>query len=124
MDLCEVGRMRSEIAEGGPTFLQNIFTPEEISYCDSRSDPAQHFAARFAAKEACLKAIPWGSGQKSSWLEIAIVRKADGQPVIELRGELKKLAEVGEGLRVHVSLTHTPELAAAVVIVEGGTSQG
>lgn len=118
-DLCDVARMRKQtVAEDG-TFARGVFTLGEIAYCRGKHDPAQHFAARFAAKEACLKALSAGGGKGASWLEIAVVNEPDGRPLLELTGKARELAQGMGAVRILVSLTHTKETAAATVLIEG-----
>ena len=119
IDQCDVRRMRRRL--DGPTdgFVSSVFRPAEITYCMSKHLPEEHFAARFAAKEATVKALAAAGGQGSFWQDIEIIHEQDGRPRLELGGRLRELAE-GLGLRtLHVSLTHTAETAAAVVIAEG-----
>ncbi len=119
IDQCDVSRMRDQLADPTEDFINTVFLPAEITYCTSKHHPAEHFAARFAAKEAVLKALAGGDGQGTFWLDIEIAKEANGRPRIELAGRLGHIAE-GLGVRaLHVSLTHTSTLAAAVVVAEG-----
>lgn len=98
--------------------MTSVFLPSEISYCNKKHNPAQHFAARFAAKEATLKALATAGGTGSFWLDIEIVNETDGRPRIELNGRLRELARGIGAKRIHLSITHTADQAAAVVIAE------
>ncbi len=118
MDFCDVNRLRGEIEAKGATFLEGVFSSAEIAYCRSRPDPVPHFAARFAAKESCLKAVPGTSLEKLSLLDVVVLRADDGQPQLDLTGRLGAFVEAMGTVRLHVSLTHTKEVAAAVVIIE------
>ena len=119
IDQCEVSRMKRQLETAADEFLPAVFLPSEISYCTDNRYPAQHFAARFAAKEAALKSLARAGGQGAFWHDMEVIREAGGQPVLILTGRLLELAD-GIGVRaMHVSLTHTADLAAAVVIAEG-----
>jgi len=118
IDLVEVGRIRSLLERHGQRFKERTFTADEISYCESCADPAMHFAARFAAKEAAAKAIGTGLwAQGVDWRQIEVVREDSGRPVLLLHGEAqahaKRLGSSGSLL----SITHTQELAMAQVIL-------
>jgi holo-[acyl-carrier protein] synthase len=118
IDQCDVPRMRRQLETPANGFVEAVFLPAEISYCLGKHRPAEHFAARFAAKEAALKALAVGGGEGTFWLDIEIVNEPGGRPRLELSGRLRALAEeLGAG-RIHLSLTHTAETAAAVVIAE------
>ena len=119
IDQCDVRRMRKQLEASVDGFVASVFLPAEIAYCTHKHRPAEHFAARFAAKEAVLKALATGGGAGTFWQDIEVVKEADGRPRLELEGRLRELAD-GLGVRtIHVSLTHTADLAAAVVIAEG-----
>jgi len=97
---------------------QTLFTPREIAYCESRGKSAQHFAARFAAKEAFLKAMGTGWRDGHRFNEIEILNDELGKPEALVHGEVQKYCD-GQGVRrFHVSLSHTQDLAKAVVILE------
>ena len=118
IDHCEVRRMQRQLDPPANGFLTSIFRPAEIAYCSAKHRPAEHFAARFAAKEAALKALAAAGGTGSFWLDMEIINEPDGRPRLELDGRLGELAH-GLGVRtIHVSLTHTADMAAAVVVVE------
>lgn len=115
IDLVEVPRIRDMLEKHGRRFKERTFTPEEIAYCDSCADPAMHFAARFAAKEAVSKALGtgiWAEGV--NWTDIEIVREPGGKPGIVLHGAAEQHAGEASCL---VSLTHTRELAMAQVVL-------
>ena len=117
-DLFDVDRMRRQL-EGDAEFSASVFTPSEIAYCAAKRDPAPHFAARFAAKEAALKALADAGGAGSFWQDAEVQRRNDGKPTLELSGRLADLAAGLEVRRIHLSLTHTDQLAAATVVLEG-----
>ncbi len=118
IDLFDVQRMHNQLEASVDGFITSIFRPSEISYCQQKHHPAEHFAARFAAKEATLKALATTSGQGSFWLDIEIINETDGSPRVELSGRLQKLAQEIGAKTIHVSLTHTAEQSVAVVIAE------
>ena len=112
VDLIEIERVRSAL-ERHPGFRQRCFTEAERDYCDSRPNPAQHYAARFAGKEAVGKAL--GIGVHFTWREIEI--RGRPKPGVSLSGRTAAWAEkVGAG-RIDLSMTHSKELAAAICVV-------
>ena len=116
VDLLEVERVRREIRRGGAAFEAGVFTPAEIAYCRGKRYPARHFAARFAAKEAVLKALGTGWRNGISWQDIEVGRLPSGRPSLRLRG---RCAEIADDLRIaswHVSLSHTAGSAIASVL--------
>jgi len=119
IDQCDVRRMSHELDSPGDEFVTSVFAPAEIAYCTAKHRPAEHYAARFAAKEAVLKALSATGGSGTFWHDITISNESSGRPVIVLNGRLRKLATELGVQNIHVSLTHTADLAAAVVIAEG-----
>jgi len=118
IDLCEVGRMRGKAADPKDEFLTQVFLPREIAHCRNKYHPAEHFAARFAAKEAVVKALGDACGQGTFWLDIEIRNEEDGRPVVRLHGRALELADRLQVRRIFLSLTHTRETAAATVVLE------
>jgi holo-[acyl-carrier protein] synthase len=118
LDVVETARMARILAEHGHRFRERVFTAGELEECRMRRDEAQALAARFAAKEACLKALGTGWRRGLSFRDVEVVRTDGGAPAIRLGGEAATRARE-RGVRVvHVSLTHEPGLAAAAVILE------
>ena len=118
VDLCEVGRMRRVLART-PTFGARVFTAAERTYCDRRNDPAERYAARFAAKEAVLKALGVGLGA-CALRDIEVGRKASGAPSIVLHGGAAELAASRGVTAWQVSLSHTATIAQATVLALSG----
>jgi holo-[acyl-carrier protein] synthase len=117
IDLLDVGRMARELAHEGAGFRDDVFTPSEIAYCEAKAHPAQHFAARFAAKEACWKAL--GVLRDGAPLrEVEVERPVGAPPRLVLRGRAKEVADGLGVTRAHASLTHTSTLASASVLLE------
>lgn len=116
-DLIEVERVAGKISkEEG--FRELVFTPTEIAYCEAKANKFQHYAARFAAKEAFLKAIGTGWISGIAFNEIEIINDELGRPHIRLLGQtLKYLEERGVG-STWVSLSHLSQISSAVVLVE------
>lgn len=118
VDIIEVERIEGAIARHGERFLTKIFTPAEIAYCRARGRSAEHFAGRFAAKEAVLKAlgvgIRWGAALK----EIEVLRGAAGNPSVVLRGRVAQRARELGASRIHVSLSHSERHAVAQAVAE------
>ena len=119
LDLCEVPRIRDMLERHGERFKARTFTEAERAYCDKNADPAMHYAARFAAKEAVAKALGTGFADNVGWLDIEVLRAESGQPSIALHdGAAAKAKELGI-TKVLVTLTHTKETAAASVVAVG-----
>ncbi len=117
-DLLDVGRMAEELARDGAGFRDDVFTPAEVAYCEAQAHPARHFAARFAAKEACWKALGVPGGG-ASLRDVEVERPEAGPPCLVLRGRAKEAAVTFGVKRAHVSLSHTSTLAQASVVLEG-----
>jgi holo-[acyl-carrier protein] synthase len=117
-DLIETKRVRESIDRFGERFLQRIYTPGEIAYCNRKKNGAESFAARFAAKEAGAKALGTGISRGVGWTEFEVRREASGRPTLHLSGRAKELAKAMGVKRVQLSLTHSRELAMAVVVLE------
>lgn len=113
-DLVEIDRMRKAVLRSGQKFLDRLFTKEEQGYCLRYKDPAPHFAARFAAKEAVAKALGVGFGQRLSFLDVEIKRLSSGKPEVQL-APAKALQFPG---KLHLSLSHGQGLALAFVVRE------
>ena len=118
IDLTPIERIERLLGRYSGRFERKVFTDGERHYCRTKANAAQHFAARFAAKEATLKALAVPPGL--SWHELEVVPDASGRPSLALTGEAAR-AMVRLGVRrLHLSLTHAGGNAAAVVIAEGG----
>lgn len=115
-----VGRIRQSIARYGDRFLNRIFTDRERAYAASKANSAERFAARFAAKEAGMKAIGTGWNRGVTWKDFEVANQASGRPTLRLTGVAQEIAS-GLGVRsISISLTHTTETAFAVVVLEDG----
>jgi holo-[acyl-carrier protein] synthase len=119
IDLVSVSRFRGFQERRGDHGLTRLFTDQEIEYCLTQHEAAPSLAARFAAKEAFFKAVRTGFGVGGRWLDLEVLRDEAGAPRLSVSGRaLEVLQEVG-GRQTHLTLTHTRETAAAVVVVEG-----
>ena len=116
IDVVEVERIASAIARHGEPFLDRVFTPAERGYCEQQKNPALHFAARFAAKEAASKALGTGFGADAAWHELEVVRDPLGAPKLTLHGTAAAFAERAGIVVLQISLTHAKEYAAANAI--------
>jgi holo-[acyl-carrier protein] synthase len=113
LDLMEFARIRRAI-DRYPSFTSRCFTPAERSYCDGRPNPAQHYAARFAGKEAVGKALGFGVATRFAWQEVEIIGRP--KPRVVLSGRLAARADRLGVDAVDLSMTHSKELAAAVAV--------
>jgi holo-[acyl-carrier protein] synthase len=120
IDIIEIRRVREVLART-PRFRERVFTERERAYCDTRGDAsaAQHYAARFAAKEAAFKALGTGWRGGLSWHHVEVTPTADGAPLLNLSGRARELFDALGATRAHLSLSHTSEHAVAQVIFEG-----
>ena len=114
-DLVEVGRMALKIKK--PEFIALTFTKSEISYCKSKKYPPQHFAARFAAKEAYMKAIGSGWSNEANFKEIEVCNNSEGAPIITLYDDTLSYFNHSKFKHIFVSLTHTETMASATIII-------
>jgi holo-[acyl-carrier protein] synthase len=116
IDLMDVKKIEKSIRMDA--FLKKVFTVEEVNDCRMVARPAERFAGKFAAKEACMKALGHGIRQGVWFTQIEIVNDENGAPYIRLMGEAEKLAGSKEVTKIHVTITHTKNMAAAVVVLE------
>jgi holo-[acyl-carrier protein] synthase len=114
VDLIEVERIKKVIERWGERFLRRVFTPWEIAYCQEKKLPHFSFAARFAAKEATLKAIGSGLSEGVRWTSIEVVADRYGSPAVRLGQKIQKL--IGDK-EVKISMSHTKEYAIAVALL-------
>ena len=119
IDITEVSRIAAAIARYGDRFLNRVYTPREIEYCRSKRNANERFAARFAAKEAAMKAIGTGLRHGVTWHDVEVGREPGGRPTILFTGKAAEFAAQLGMKRVALSLTHTEETAMAQVILEG-----
>ena len=119
VDIAEVSRIRGSIQRFGERFLQRIFTEGEIRYCEGKASRFESYAARFAAKEAGMKALGTGWSHGVRWRDIEVVRPRGQRPTIQFHGQAAAIAERLGARNIALSLTHTAEQALANVILEG-----
>ncbi|MEZ5427484.1 MAG: holo-ACP synthase [Pyrinomonadaceae bacterium] len=118
IDIIEVYRIRETI-ERTPRFVERVFTADERAYCEKKGmAAAQSYAARFAAKEACLKALKTGWSGKIAWHDIEVQSDGSGVPSLLIRNEARKFLEILGANRVHLSMSHTTDHAIAQVVFE------
>jgi holo-[acyl-carrier protein] synthase len=118
IDIAEVPRIRQAIARFGDRFLQRIYTTGEIRYCDSKANRAERYAARFAAKEAAMKALGTGWSHGVRWRDCEVTRLPGGRPTITFHGKAAEIAARLGMKHAALSLSHTAEQAIAQVILE------
>lgn len=111
-DLVKVSRMEAAHSRRGEAFLKRLFTEREIEYCMCHENSYPFLAARFAAKEALIKALP--KDVRATFLDMEVIRSAEGQPSFTLHGEL---ANELAGMSIHLSLTHEKDYAIAFVVI-------
>jgi len=121
-DLCDIRRIARTLERHGARFTHRVFTDGERARCDARAARAEGYARRFAAKEACAKALGTGLSGGVFWRDMEVVNLPSGQPTLRLTGgaaqRLTELLPPGHAARLHVSLTDDPPLAQAFVIIE------
>ena len=117
IDIIEVERIAVRVGRDNG-FKELVFSKGEISYCDAKANPFEHYAARFAAKEAFLKAVGMGWNSGLQWNEIEITNEENGKPFMRISGKTKTILEPLNIRLIHVSLAHLKSLATATVILE------
>jgi len=126
IDLVPISRMREVIARWDERFLRRVFTEAEIAYCRARRDPVPHFAARFAAKEAGLKALGTGLSLGVKWRELEVRRERGQAPSLILSGRSREISLRRGGRRMLLALTHDGDyaMAQAMLVDEAGLEGG
>jgi holo-[acyl-carrier protein] synthase len=119
VDLAKIDRFRRILGRWQDRFLRRVFTDGEIAYCQRHHDPVPHLAARFAAKEAALKALGTGLSMGVSWRELEVRRERGKAPTMALSGRSAALAAAKGASRILVSLTHDGDYAFAQVMLVG-----
>jgi holo-[acyl-carrier protein] synthase len=118
VDLAEVHRIRESIERFGDRFTERIYTEREIAYVQKKVNRYERYAARFAAKEAGMKAIGTGWRRGIQWKDFEVANLPSGRPTLLLHGEAERIAQTMGVTAIHLSLTHTAENALAYVILE------
>jgi len=119
IDIAEVTRIAQAIERFGRRFKERVFTAHEIQYCESKANKTERYAARFAAKEAGMKALGTGWSRGVTWRDVEVRRLPGGRPTVAFHGQAGEIFAKLGGVRTHLSITHTEETAMAFVIVEG-----
>lgn len=114
IDIVETSRIKATIERFGERFLTRVFTVSEREFCDSRADPYQSYGARFAAKEAILKALGTGKSEGIRWQDMEIIDDEHSRPEVRLYGKVQELVAG----KLHISLSHTAQLAVAICVLE------
>ena len=118
-DLAEVDRIRTAIQRFGGRFTNRIYTPAEAAYAERKANRYERYAARFAAKEAGMKAIGTGWSDGIRWQDFEVANLPSGKPTLRLHGRAREIADEMGVHEISLSLTHTASVAMAVVILEG-----
>jgi holo-[acyl-carrier protein] synthase len=118
IDLAEVPRVRASIERYGERFLRRVYTEKEIAYVERKANKYERYAARFAAKEAGMKAIGTGWRNGIRWQDFEVVNLPSGRPTLTFRGVAAEYARRLGVVNVQLSLTHTADLGMAFVILE------
>jgi holo-[acyl-carrier protein] synthase len=118
IDIAEVPRIAESIARFGDRFLRRVYTEGEIRYCESKANRVERYAARFAAKEAAMKALGTGWNHGVRWRDVEVTRQPGGRPTMTFHGKAAEFAARLGAVNVALSLSHTAEQAIAQVILE------
>ena len=118
VDIAEVNRIEAAIAQHGRRFIERVFTPGEIAYCESHRNRFERYAGRFAVKEATMKALGTGWTNGVRWVDIEVTRESSGRPTLALHGATRGHAQRLGVQRISLSITHSGNTALAQVIFE------
>jgi len=124
VDMAETSRIQEAVERHGERFLRRVFTAQEIEYCQKRRNRYERLAARFAAKEAAMKALGTGWRRGVTWKDFEIANLPSGKPSLRLSGRALELYRGLGGDRIVVSLTHTDSYALAQVVIESDSAEG
>jgi holo-[acyl-carrier protein] synthase len=117
IDMIEVDRVAEKIGKGAG-FKEMVFSQQEIAYCDTKTHPFQHYAARFAAKEAFFKALGTGWVSGTAFNEVEVINDEKGKPTVNLLGETARFVATMGIRKISVSLSHLKTMASAIIILE------
>jgi holo-[acyl-carrier protein] synthase len=123
-DIIECLRIAQMIDRHGELFIRRVYTDHEIAYCSTKKAATQHYAGRWAAKEAVLKALGTGWVRGISWRDVEVRHKPGGAPTVALRGGAKEVLERSGITRMHISISHCRSHAIAYAIAEGDVADG
>ena len=119
MDIAEIDRIAAAIKRHGAPILERLYTPREVAYCESHKNKFERYAARFAAKEAAMKALGTGWSHGVRWRDIEVANAPGGKPTLRLAGVARQFADTPGVKNISLSITHSGNLALAQVIFEG-----
>jgi holo-[acyl-carrier protein] synthase len=118
LDIAEIDRITAAITRHGAAILERLFTPTEVAYCESHKNKFERYAARFAAKEAAMKALGTGWTHGVRWRDIEVANAPGGKPTLRLQGVARQFAEKLGVRNISLTITHSGNLALAQVIFE------
>lgn len=118
MDIAEIDRIEAAIARSGQRFIDRLFTPTEIAYCERHKNRYERYAGRFAVKEATMKALGTGWGRGVRWVDIEVTNQPSGKPTLKLSGVAGELAARMGVKNISITITHSGNFALAQVIFE------
>jgi holo-[acyl-carrier protein] synthase len=121
IDIIEISRIKKSIEKYGAHFLDKIFTPREIEYCESKASKYQHYAARFSAKEAVAKAMSTGFNSEFTWQNIEVFNAPTGMPYVKLTGKLETF--LADGKELKISMSHSQDYTTCVAIIYKSDAQ-
>lgn len=117
-DIIEIARFKAAMTRQGERLLERVFTPAERRYCEGKMNRVAHYAARFAAKEAVLKALGTGWSGGIRWTDVEVVHRHVGKVDVRLAGAAAKRSKALEAAGVHLSISHSDKYATAVAVIE------
>lgn len=122
-DIVEVKRIEKLLAASREEFFSRVFAPSEVAYCLAKARPAIHLAARFAAKEAFMKALGTGWARGVGFGQIVVANDEDGRPGLEVTGKARELLDAMGPTWLWLSISHTREFAMATAVIESGVTR-
>lgn len=120
LDIAEIDRIAQALTRHGKAMLERLYTQREIAYCESHKDKFERYAARFAAKEAAMKALGTGWSRGVRWRDIEVVNAPGGKPDLQLQGAARQIADGLRARHISLTITHSGNLAVAQVVFEDG----